>query len=86
MAAAIAATTTGNPAPLGGVPDRLEELILRCLRKDPERRYQSMVEVKIALEDLRDGLLDSSLISNIYSRPVLAKNGDGLREGLRCWP
>ena len=78
IAAAIAATTTANPAPLGGVPDRLEELILRCLRKDPERRYQSMVEVKIALEDLRDGLLETSSISGLYSRPVLVKKRPGL--------
>jgi len=33
------------------VPRDLEKIIQRCLRKDPERRYQSMKDVKIALEN-----------------------------------
>jgi len=32
-------------------PD-LEKAILRCLRKDPARRYQTMADLKVALEDL----------------------------------
>ena len=32
-------------------PD-LERTILRCLRKDPARRYQTMADLKVALEDL----------------------------------
>lgn len=47
-----------EPAPptsvSGQVPVELERVILRCLRKDPKRRYQHMSEVRIALEDLRD--------------------------------
>ena len=35
-----------------GIPQELEKLILRCLRKDPARRYQSMADLKVALEDL----------------------------------
>ncbi|HLK22261.1 MAG TPA: protein kinase, partial [Bryobacteraceae bacterium] len=38
-----------NPA----VTPELEWVIARCLRKDRERRFQSMSEVKVALEDLR---------------------------------
>src|SRR5207253_2621649 len=29
------------------------KLILRCLRKDPSRRYQTMADLKVALEDLQ---------------------------------
>ena len=36
------------------IPPELERVIVRCLRKDPARRFQSMSELKIALEDLRD--------------------------------
>ena len=36
------------------VPRELERIIQRCLRKDPERRYQSMKDVKIALEELKE--------------------------------
>ena len=34
------------------VPPELERTILRCLRKDPARRYQTMADLKVALEDL----------------------------------
>jgi serine/threonine protein kinase len=70
--AAIAATLLAQPKPLEGVPEKLGELILRCLRKDPERRFQSMIEVKTALEDLRAGWLDGS-VSSVFARPVAAR-------------
>lgn len=36
-----------------GISIDLEKVILRCLRKDPSRRFQTMVDLKAALEDLR---------------------------------
>ena len=41
-----------TPAPLGKV-------ILRCLRKDPARRFQTMADLKVALEDVGDELASS---------------------------
>ncbi len=35
------------------IPNELERIILRCLRKEPERRWQSIADIKVALEDLR---------------------------------
>lgn len=35
-------------------PPELEKLITRCLRKDPQRRAQSMADLKVALEELRE--------------------------------
>jgi serine/threonine protein kinase/Tol biopolymer transport system component len=35
-------------------PPELEKLIARCMRKDPERRIQHMVDVKLALEELTE--------------------------------
>ena len=34
-------------------PD-LEKTILRCLRKDPDRRWQSMADLRVTLQDLRE--------------------------------
>src|SRR5262245_25794807 len=45
-----------EPAPpsrfAAAIPLELEKTILRCLRKDPARRYQTMADLKVALEDL----------------------------------
>ncbi|HEY1203063.1 MAG: protein kinase [Bryobacteraceae bacterium] len=35
------------------VPAELEQIIARCLRKDPARRFQHIDDVKVELEDLR---------------------------------
>ena len=35
-----------------GVPREVEKIISRCLEKDPQRRWQSMADLKLALEDL----------------------------------
>jgi eukaryotic-like serine/threonine-protein kinase len=37
-----------------GVPAELESIVLRCLRKNPARRYQTMTDLRAALEDLRE--------------------------------
>jgi len=37
-----------------GCPPELERVIERCLRKDPERRWQHMQDVRVALMDLKD--------------------------------
>jgi len=42
--------TDQNPA----VPIDLEKVITRCLRKDPRRRWQSMADLKVALEEVRE--------------------------------
>jgi Tol biopolymer transport system component/predicted Ser/Thr protein kinase len=44
-----------EPQPLAeGTPPELEKIIARCLRKDPERRIQHMIDVKLALEELKE--------------------------------
>src|SRR5687768_14983416 len=52
---AIAAILNQEPKPLpANVPPDFAKVILRCLRKDPARRYQTMADLKVALEDLRE--------------------------------
>lgn len=40
------------PSEVAAIPPQLEKIILRCLRKDPARRYQTMADLKVALEDV----------------------------------
>ncbi|MBN2318513.1 MAG: serine/threonine-protein kinase [Acidobacteria bacterium] len=51
----ISAVLNKEPAPLSpDIPHDLEKAILRCLRKDPARRWQTMSDLKVALEDLKE--------------------------------
>jgi eukaryotic-like serine/threonine-protein kinase len=56
----LAAVLHKEPQPVGTasdpVPRELERIIARCLRKDPQRRWQSMADVKVALEDVLEDL------------------------------
>jgi serine/threonine-protein kinase len=52
----LTAVLRDDPRPMAqiavGVPHQLETIVLRCLRKDPDRRFQSMAEVRDALEEV----------------------------------
>jgi hypothetical protein len=54
----ISAILQKEPPPPGGLapnlPAELEKIILRCLRKDRDRRTQHIDDIKLALEELRD--------------------------------
>ena len=55
--ATIAAILEREPKPPSEINARvsrdLEKVITRCLRKDPERRWQTMADMKVALEDVQ---------------------------------
>jgi Tol biopolymer transport system component/tRNA A-37 threonylcarbamoyl transferase component Bud32 len=36
------------------IPEALERLIVRCLRKEPERRYQHISDVKVELQEIKE--------------------------------
>ena len=51
----LAAILHLEPPPLPAeIPQELERVVARCLRKDPSRRYQHMDDIKIALEELNE--------------------------------
>ena len=45
-------TSAGSIKP--NLPRDFETILTRCLRKDPNRRFQNMADVKIALEELKE--------------------------------
>src|SRR6266568_772509 len=72
--------TDPQPASLAApdIPLELDRIIARCLKKDPARRWQSMADVKVALDELRDETESSSvdpsrLASAARRTPFLAK-------------
>jgi serine/threonine protein kinase len=56
----LASVLHSEPVPLNqlgpSVPRDVERIISRCLRKDPQRRWQSMADIKVALEDTLEEL------------------------------
>jgi Tol biopolymer transport system component/tRNA A-37 threonylcarbamoyl transferase component Bud32 len=66
-ASVFAAVLKEDPPPIeqvrADVPAELGRLIMRCLRKDPSRRVQSMADLRASLEELRDDLSAGRLSS-----------------------
>ena len=56
-------------------PPELQEIVLRCMRKDVDQRSQSLADVKNSLEQIyfasRTGV--SSGVSGVWNRPALAR-------------
>jgi serine/threonine protein kinase len=55
QALTLAAIAYLDPPPLPAeIPQELERVVARCLRKDPARRFQHMGDVRVELEELRE--------------------------------
>ena len=58
LPATLTAVLEANPPPAGeivaGLPDKLSQIIQKCLSKDPERRFQAIDDVRLALGDLQE--------------------------------
>jgi serine/threonine protein kinase/Tol biopolymer transport system component len=54
----LAAVVRAQPKPLGEIvpntPGDLHKLISRCLRRDPERRFQHISDVRVALQEIKE--------------------------------
>ena len=81
MPATLAAVINLEPRPLTtlaeGVPQPVEKLVSRCLRKDLSRRAQHASDIKVALEELREDSTSGALaappparISRQWAAPV----------------
>ena len=58
VADTLAAVIQAQPKPptvaVPGLPRELERLILRCLRKEPDRRYQTIRDVSLELQEIKE--------------------------------
>ena len=68
LSAVIRAQPQAPSAIAAGVPSDLEKVIVRCLRKDPERRFQHMGDVKVALQEIKEES-DSGKGPGLIARP-----------------
>jgi len=83
----LAAVLHEDPKPLTGVSSELEKVVLRCLRKDPNLRYQRTVELKQALDACLHMIQGSALaLKSIAVLPFVNlsadKDTDFFSEGL----
>ena len=71
MMATMAAVLHKEPDPLpASVPADLQKVILRCMKKDPERRFQNMADVRVALEELSEELRQGRRLGGVMLRRV----------------
>ena len=54
LAAVLHEQPTSPRALVATIPETLERIILRCLKKDPARRFQHASDLKVELDELRD--------------------------------
>ena len=76
----LTAVLREEPKPVGnisaGLPRELDRLITRCLRKAPERRWQAMADVRVALRELKDE----------SESGALAVSAQVVHRAYRVWP
>jgi len=73
-ASTLAAILNQEPKPIGKLvprtPSDLEKIIARCLRKDRERRFQHMDDLKVALQELKEESDQGALAGTDPARPA----------------
>jgi serine/threonine protein kinase len=78
-ASTIAAILKEEPKPpsqiVEGLPREVERIVRRCLRKDPEQRFQTMADLKVALAEAKEesdsGVLESTKTTTPKRRRML---------------
>jgi serine/threonine-protein kinase len=64
------------PELTAGVPPELERIVIRCLKKDPDQRFQSMQDVNAALRDVgSDSFYSAPTVRTVTPLPPPARSG-----------
>ncbi|HUQ91084.1 MAG TPA: protein kinase [Bryobacteraceae bacterium] len=66
----LSAILREEPKPVENLPPEVDRILRRCLRKDPARRFQSMADVKVELEETREESESGKLHATVPPRPV----------------
>lgn len=65
----VKAVTEDSPRPIseltGGLPKEMARVLRRCLRKDPDRRYQHMLDLKLDLQEQREEMEFAEILSSV---------------------
>ena len=65
------------------LPVELEQVVLRCLRKEPERRFQSIADVRVVLQEIADARVRAPLAEEpVRDRRLSPWLAAGLAAGL----
>src|SRR5688500_264250 len=83
----LASVMRDEPKPIAeiltGIPAELDRLVRRCLRKDPAKRWQTMSDVKLTLEELRVESDSGRLVAPGTPRAGVASR---VPRDVCCWP
>jgi len=75
LAELASAILTSDPQALKSgscvIPAGLETLVLKCLEKDPSRRYQSMIELSVDLDQLRRECESGDITASMKDAPTV---------------
>ncbi len=79
----LAAVLNEEPPPATvanvAIPPEVERVLNRCLRKDPQRRWQTMSDLRVALQDLKEDSESGKLLSTVSAiTPARAKKRTAL--------
>src|SRR5512135_2253233 len=76
-ASTIASILREEPKPISqvseGLPRDAEKIVRRCLRKDPEHRFQTMADLRVALEELKEESDSGALEPAAPAKPKLRR-------------
>jgi serine/threonine protein kinase len=80
----LSAILKDDPKPPGNLPAEVDRILRRCLRKDPARRFQSMADVKVELDQVREEsdsgrLAEPAVLASSHRRRILRVAWG------RCW-
>jgi eukaryotic-like serine/threonine-protein kinase len=71
VASVLTAILRDSPPPLKE-PAELQAIVAKCLAKNPQDRFQNMVELRVALEQISSQLMERSSSGSIVHAPAVA--------------